>query len=198
MVKWWQRDAALSSMMDTTTPSSILTTPKMFLVLSNISKSANIRSLLLTAAAFGCSGVLVVGQPLFDMSATGPDLPKQIKDYIKDGRMFITRFDKWTECMNFLKQHDIQLVGIEIHKDAQNIEAFVAQEPTSDVAFLPGNEGQGLNQKQMDSCDAFCIISQYGGGTASLNVNVATSIILHRFHEYQQNRQEMMANAKAS
>lgn len=163
--------------------------PRMYLVLSNISKSPNIRSLLLTAAAFGCAGVFVVGQPLFDMSTEGTDLPRQIKDHVKEGRMFIKRFDKWRECTSYLKEHDIELVGIEIHKEAQNIEDFVAQEPSRDVAFLPGNEGQGLNQKQMDSCDAFFIISQFGSGTASLNVNVATSIILHRFHEYQRSLQ---------
>jgi len=159
--------------------------PKMYLVLSNISKSPNIRSLLTTASAFGCAGVFVVGQPLFDMSVDGTDLPRQIKDYVRERRIFIKRFDKWHECVSYLKEQGIQLVGIEIHEDAVNIEDYVAQEPTQDVAFLPGNEGQGLNQKQMDSCDAFCIISQYGGGTASLNVNVATSIILHRFHVYQ-------------
>jgi tRNA G18 (ribose-2'-O)-methylase SpoU len=124
------------------------------------------------------------------MSTDGTDLPKQIKDFVKEDRMFIKRFDKWRECAAYMKEQDIQLVGIEIHEKAQNIEEFVAQKSDKDVAFMPGNEGQGLNTKQMESCDAFCIISQYGGGTASLNVNVATSIILHRFHEYQRSQYE--------
>ena len=162
--------------------------PKMYLVISNISKRPNIRSLLLTAAAFGCTGVFVVGQAAFDTSIESGDLPGQIIEHVKQGKMFIKRFLKWHECTSYLKQHAIRLVGIEIHKQAINIEAFVAKDPCQDVAFLPGNEGQGLNEKQMNSCDAFCIISQYGGGTASLNVNVATSIILHRFSEYQQSR----------
>jgi tRNA G18 (ribose-2'-O)-methylase SpoU len=162
----------------------------MYLVLSNISKRPNIRSLLLTAAALGCSGVFVVGQAAFDTNVDGGDLPGQIIDHVNQGKMFIKRFCKWHECTSYLQQHGIRLVGIEIHKQAINIEAFVAQEPNQDVAFLPGNEGQGLNEKQMKSCDAFCIISQYGGGTASLNVNVATSIILHRFYEYQQRRMQ--------
>jgi tRNA G18 (ribose-2'-O)-methylase SpoU len=161
----------------------------MYLVVSNISKRPNIRSLLLTAAAFGCTGVFIVGQRQFDMSPDGPDLPGQIKTCVQEGRMVIRRFEKWHECVLYLKENNVQLVGVEIHEDAQNINDFVAQEPTADVAFLMGNEGQGLNAKQMDSCDAFVIISQYGGGTASLNVNVAASIVLHRFHEYQRTRQ---------
>jgi tRNA G18 (ribose-2'-O)-methylase SpoU len=162
--------------------------PRMYLVVSNISKRPNIRSLLRTAAAFGCSGVFVVGQRQFDMSPDGTDLPGQIKNCIRQGRMVIRRFDKWHECVRYLKEHNIQLVGVEIDQDAQNINDFVAQEPTTDVAFLMGNEGHGLNSKQMESCEAFVVIPQYGGGTASLNVNVAASIVLHRFHEYQQTR----------
>lgn len=38
-----------------------------------------------------------------------------------------------------------------------------------------------MSEKQKAYCDSFVYISQYGGGTASLNVTVAASIILHRF-----------------
>lgn len=162
--------------------------PRMYLVVSNISKRPNIRSLLRTAAAFGCSGVFVVGQRQFDMSPDGTDLLGQIKNCIRQGKMVIRRFEKWHECVRYLREHNIQLVGVEIHEDAQNINDFVAQDRTTAVAFLLGNEGHGLNAKQMDSCEAFVVISQYGGGTASLNVNVAASIVLHRFYEYQQSR----------
>ena len=103
--------------------------------------------------------------------------------------MTITRFGKWQDCVNHFREQHIQLVGVEIHEKAQNIEDFCAQEPSTDVAFFMGNEGQGLLAKHMGSCDGFVIISQYGGGTASLNVNVAASIVLHRFHDYQRRKQ---------
>lgn len=38
-----------------------------------------------------------------------------------------------------------------------------------------------MSERQKAVCDSFVYISQYGGGTASLNVTVATSIILHRY-----------------
>ena len=44
-----------------------------------------------------------------------------------------------------------------------------------------GNEGQGLSEKQISLCDKFVYIPQYGSGTASLNVAVACSIVLHNF-----------------
>ena len=44
-----------------------------------------------------------------------------------------------------------------------------------------GNEGQGLTPRQMALCDAFVYIPQHGAGTASLNVAIAASIVLHHF-----------------
>ncbi len=42
-------------------------------------------------------------------------------------------------------------------------------------------QGQGLSEKQIALCDSFVYIPQYGDGTASLNVTVATSIVLQHF-----------------
>jgi len=159
---------------------------EMHLVITNISKRANIRSLLLTAAAFDVASVFVVGQRSFDFSPDSPDLPRQLRDSLekKNGdtstNMNITRFDKWQDFMDFKTQQNILLVGVEIHQEAKDIEDYSSCEQS--IAFLMGNEGQGLNTKHMNSCDGFVRIPQYGGGTASLNVNVAASIILHRYH----------------
>jgi tRNA G18 (ribose-2'-O)-methylase SpoU len=38
-----------------------------------------------------------------------------------------------------------------------------------------------MNSSQIEICDDFVIIPQYGGGTASLNVTVAASIVMHTF-----------------
>ena len=38
-----------------------------------------------------------------------------------------------------------------------------------------------MNAAQTAICDGFLYIPQYGGGTASLNVTVAASIIMHSF-----------------
>ncbi|PQM34013.1 uncharacterized protein Pyn_32402 [Prunus yedoensis var. nudiflora] len=47
--------------------------------------------------------------------------------------------------------------------------------------FFFGNEGTGLSAKELEICDFFVYIPQYGSGTASLNVTVAASIVLHQF-----------------
>ncbi len=38
-----------------------------------------------------------------------------------------------------------------------------------------------MSAKQMSLCDAFVYIPQHGPGTASLNVTVAASVVLHHF-----------------
>lgn len=38
-----------------------------------------------------------------------------------------------------------------------------------------------MNKKQIEMCDHFVYIPQYSTGTASLNVNVAASIVMHHF-----------------
>ena len=42
-------------------------------------------------------------------------------------------------------------------------------------------QGTGLSANQLKLCDSFVYIPQHGEGTASLNVTVATSIVLHHF-----------------
>jgi tRNA G18 (ribose-2'-O)-methylase SpoU len=156
--------------------------PVMYLVIANISKYNNIRSLLQVATAFGCRHILVVGQKQFDMSPDGSDVPRYLRESIRNGSLTIQRFDKWDDLVTFLHIHSIRLIGVEIHEKAQPIGAYLDYH---DTAFLMGNEGQGLSAKQMDSCNGIVRVPQYGVGTASLNVYVAASIILQRFHMWQ-------------
>lgn len=71
-----------------------------------------------------------------------------------------------------------RIVGVEITPEALPIDSHPFSGPT---AFILGNEGQGLSPKQVAMCDSFVYIPQYGAGTASLNVAVATAIVLHHF-----------------
>jgi len=41
-----------------------------------------------------------------------------------------------------------------------------------------------MSQAQKDICDEFVYIPQYGNGTASLNVNVATALVLHNWVDW--------------
>ncbi|KAJ8573782.1 hypothetical protein K7X08_010293 [Anisodus acutangulus] len=80
--------------------------------------------------------------------------------------------------LSSLRERDCDICGVEITENT----VAVNQHPFNrSTAFLLGNEGSGLSAKECEICDFFVYIPQYGCGTASLNVTVAVSIVLHQF-----------------
>jgi len=179
--------------------------PTSYLIITNISKRQNIKNLLQLAVAYGITTIFVVGQRAFNfdlidsideeedgiITKTTTDIPPTIQDHIRNEKLKIIKFDKLEECIAHIKSIQtsptpIQVLGVEIDKSSINLET----EPfIGSTAFMMGNEGSGMTTKQMSVCDGFIRISQYGGGTASLNVSVAAGLVLHRFYHWSR-RQE--------
>mmetsp|Transcript_35107 Transcript_35107/g.35744 ORF Transcript_35107/g.35744 Transcript_35107/m.35744 type:complete len:161 (+) Transcript_35107:310-792(+) len=139
-----------------------------YLVINNISKESNIKALFITAYAHEFS-LLIITNNFKDM------------EYYSTLGVSSTQFTSLFECKNYLQSVGVILVGIEIMEDAKSILSFPF---SSSIAFMPGNEGTGLSNKQKEFCDQFVYIPQYGSGTASLNVNVATAIVLHQYQQW--------------
>lgn len=183
--------------------------PTAYLIITNISKSRNVKNLLQIAASFGAPKIFVVGQKSFDFdpSSETTDVPLLLQRHIASGRMEIVRFDKLKECVDYIhglpcceeiqegmngtqqqqQQQQTQqpihvpVIGVEIDSSAKNLET----EPFfTSAAIMMGNEGSGMTSKQMSLCDGFVRISQFGGGTASLNVSVAAGLVLHRYFHW--------------
>lgn len=138
------------------------------LVMTNISKFPNMVQLILLAEAHNMVTVIV------GMMKT------QTEDLINIGLKFFRLEDIPTLNM-WLKRHKIFLLGIEIMDSARSVHEnpFSAR-----MALMPGNEGTGLSLQQKSICDGFVIIPQYGTATASLNVHVATCLVLYRFSRW--------------
>ena len=118
--------------------------------------------------------MLVVGLQKIDMDVIGSHA------FSKGPHPFsFRRFDNLDDCRRYLKEMgDIAIVGVEIMDGAADVNTHPF---SGDTAFLMGNEGTGLNDKQVEVCDQLVFIPQYGGGTASLNVCVAASILFQHF-----------------
>ena len=143
--------------------------PESYLIVHNVAKKHNVGTLARCATALGVREVCLVGNRHFNTFGS------QGADAYVDFRYFATL----TEVREYLVgERGCTIFGVEIVDGA----ASVADDPwEGNAAFFPGNEGDGLSEQQMAICDRFVYIPQHGPGTASLNVAVATSIVLHRF-----------------
>lgn len=152
------------------TEEALAAPPRHFLILNNVQKMKNVKNMLVSASAFGVKEVFVVGQKTFDL--------QEQKPFLSSLSCHVTRVATLKDCRARCQERGIRIVGVEIMHDAKSI----ADSPfCGDTAFIMGNEGSGMNAAQVAICDDFVYIPQYGGGTASLNVTVAASIILHTF-----------------
>jgi tRNA G18 (ribose-2'-O)-methylase SpoU len=139
-----------------------------YLIITNIAKKKNVFQLIQTAVAYNLQPVLVCSLNIRD----------SLSETMKNQLLF---FDSLEDLRNYMTSTNTLIIGIEILESAVPVTEY--QFPLQ-IALMPGNEGTGLSTKQISICDGFVFIPQYGVSTASLNVHVATGIILH--HRYRQ------------
>jgi tRNA G18 (ribose-2'-O)-methylase SpoU len=162
--------------------------PRMYLVIYNIQSKANVRDLMNTAFAFGCTEVWLVGHTKDDQKSKF--ISKQFQDVLDEQQIQLVVFPKWINVLEHLTAFpEIALVGVEIDARSHNLNDRDVLPPfasdSEGIAILMGNEGQGIHPKHLEACQGRLIrIPQYGTGTASLNVNVACSIVLYHFHQW--------------
>ncbi|KAF9618292.1 hypothetical protein IFM89_000927 [Coptis chinensis] len=137
-------------------------------VVHNIAKRHNVGTMARSATAFGVSELILVGRR--DFNAFG--------SHGSTSHLRLRHFHSLNEAQTYLKEKNFDICGVEITNDSLAVNQHPFRRST---AFLLGNEGTGLSAKECEICDFFVYIPQYGCGTASLNVTVAASIVLHHF-----------------
>lgn len=139
-----------------------------YVVVHNIAKRHNVGTLARSATAFGVKELILVGRRDFNSFGS----------HGSTSHLPFRHFHSLSDARNFLKEKDCDICGVEITDSALPVNEHPFKRST---AFLLGNEGTGLSTKECEICDFFVYIPQYGCGTASLNVTVAASIVLHHF-----------------
>jgi len=148
--------------------SSTAGAPQSYLLLFNVGKRQNWGTLLRSAGAFGVSEIHVVGAKklaTFGNQGTANDTPQR-------------HFESLDAARAELHRQGARICGIEIDDSAVPVNTHPFTGPT---AFMLGNEGDGMSAAQRAACDFFVYIPQHTGITASLNVAIAGSIVLHHF-----------------
>lgn len=144
-----------------------------YLLIWNISKHPNVKSLIYTALAFGFAPVLV-------------GMPGMIKKLRVKQSLYLY-FPTVPEVVAYLESNNVKILAIEITDKSQNIHDNNLFRP-SHVAFMLGNEGDGLNSTQRKHATGYLYVPQCGSGTASLNVSVAGSIVMDTYREWLRNQ----------
>lgn len=145
-----------------------------FLLVANISKTNNIVPLLYSAIMHGFYPV-IVGLPGVSSTFLASQLPP----------VPFARFSTLAEATSWFAARQVRIVGIEIMREARS---FLEDSWSASCALMPGNEGTGLSAMQKAVCSEFVYIPQLGAGTASLNVHVATTLVMHQFSHWQRRR----------
>lgn len=138
------------------------------LVLDGVQDPGNLGTLARSAAAFGCRGLLCLP------GTVDPWNPKAVR--ASAGALFrlpVLLADDAARALGWLAEGGYRLLG-----------ADAAGEPVEStplpprVALAVGNEGAGLTASVASACEGFVAVPM-PGGTESLNVAVATSILLY-------------------
>ncbi|KAF3777080.1 hypothetical protein EJ110_NYTH46837 [Nymphaea thermarum] len=168
-----------------------------FIIVHNVAKRHNVGTLVRSATAFGVSELILVGRRDFNTFGSHGSVPhvrfrhfyslSDARLYLKVRPLYSSFFSSHTSFLVFLLsstrflqifERGCDICGIEIVDGATAVHEHPFKRST---AFILGNEGTGLSSKECEICDFFVYIPQYGCGTASLNVTIAASIVLHHF-----------------
>eukprot|EP00850_Spirogloea_muscicola_P002526 SM000009S23655 [mRNA] locus=s9:1278251:1281209:- [translate_table: standard] len=151
-----------------------------YIVVHNVAKRHNIGTLARSATAFGVRELVVVGRR--DFSAFGA--------HGAAGHSVGERRLTPPPCVTapaLQEEKACDICGVEIADSALPVSSHSFRRST---AFILGNEGQGLMERELAICDFLVYIPQYGFGTASLNVTVAASIVIHHFAGFVERQRE--------
>ena len=141
--------------------------PRSALVLFNIAKVRNFGNLMRTANALGADELVFVGRR--EVRAHGSFGTRRA--------LHTTHHYRFEDAVADLRERGFELCAVEIVDHARPVQERPFRGST---AFLVGNEGQGLSERELAACDSAVYVPQYGTGR-SLNVNVAAAIVLHHF-----------------
>jgi TrmH family RNA methyltransferase len=168
-----KQDDMLNSAERTKNASTLYIESKSYLILESIQDPGNLGTIMRTAEAAGISGVIIGGESC-DMYN-----PKVVRSTM--GAIFRVPFiytDNLVETINQLKAYGVTVYGAHLKGTDLYAEAF-----DGSVAFLIGNEGNGLSEEVSATATRLIKIPM-AGKVESLNA--ATSAALLSYEVYRQ------------
>ncbi|WP_270527096.1 TrmH family RNA methyltransferase [Longibaculum muris] len=149
----------------------LLKAGKRYLLLDGLQDPGNVGTIMRTALAFGYDQII--------MSKDCVDLYNDKVIRSTQGALFQmnTCIIDLKEAITFLKQQGVKVYGTCL----QNAQSIDQHQTYSQMAFVMGNEGQGVHQEILDLCDERLYIPIQS--IESLNVAIAAAITMYHFKE---------------
>jgi|Deesub1362A_J573_1020465.scaffolds.fasta_scaffold00549_12 23S rRNA (guanosine2251-2'-O)-methyltransferase len=138
--------------------------------LDSVEDPNNLGAVIRSAEFFGCSGIIIPKRRAVQLSDT---IAK-----VSAGAVFhiaITRVSNLAMSLKKVKKYGISVVGLELDgKELINVDL------SPPVAFVVGGEDRGISSTTKKQCDSLIKITGRGK-VSSLNLSVASAIIMHEF-----------------
>lgn len=149
----------------------LLKAGKRYLLLDGLQDPGNVGTIMRTALAFGYDQII--------MSKDCVDLYNDKVIRSTQGALFQmnTCIMDLKEAITFFKQQGVKVYGTCL----QNAQSIDQHQRYSQMAFVMGNEGQGVHQEILDLCDERLYIPIQS--IESLNVAIAAAITMYHFKE---------------
>lgn len=143
------------------------------LMVENIYQNHNASAILRTADCFGVQDIYIVEKN--NRFSANEEIALGAQQWLTV-KTFPSYDGNTKDAIAELKQKGYRIVATALHKDAQPLEAFDFRK--GKVTFMIGTELTGLSEEALSLADEFVVIPMRGF-TQSLNVSVATGILLH-------------------
>jgi len=143
----------------------------LWVALDQIADPGNLGTIMRTADAVGCRGVILLG------SSTDPYDPNAVKASM--GSIFSLELvqSDWELFRSWQVEHKVGLIGTSDHASSD----YQAVNYVLPLVLLMGSERHGLHDEMIDACDALVRIPMCGRAD-SLNLAVATAVVLYEIY----------------
>jgi TrmH family RNA methyltransferase len=147
-----------------------------WVALASVADPGNLGTIMRTADATGCRGIILLGQ------STDPYDPTAVKASMGALFSLILIQSTWDEFSKWLQKNRLSLVGTSDHAETD----YQAVKYSHPLVLLMGSERHGLSKDMMNACD-FLVKIPMVGRSDSLNLSVATGILIYEI--FNQSRQ---------
>jgi tRNA G18 (ribose-2'-O)-methylase SpoU len=154
-------------------PEEFAQAPKVpvWVVLDNVRSQQNIGSVFRTSDAFNLAGIILCG-----ISSTPPQREIHRTALGSEDTVAWKYYENTLEAIDYLKAQNFKIVAIEQAEGSISLGDFVFSE-SEKLAFIFGNEIDGVSQEVMDVVDSCLEIPQFGT-KHSINIAVSAGIVI--------------------